>query len=178
MQKPATHPALQGLPRRYPSGRKIALAPRETEAQIKSVVIWQRVRLELSDNPLDQKHAFAFGRFCLLHKIRDELFSAGVAYADTVHRAKVAKGFLSSGFEPTDGAPMSDAELKENVMVTQTKWDNARSCLVAVSFSCACACEALLLDDRDAGIYQTDLIKNGLLKLAKHFGHLRSFHNI
>ena len=172
----AVHYAMKGISKRYSSGRKLVSAPRETEAQAMSVVLAQRAKLGLTDKLTDQKHAFAFGRFCLQHKIREELFSAGVAYADTAHRAKVAKGFLSSGFEPTDGAFLSDADLRENVRVTQTKWDNARACLISVSFSCACACEAVLIEDRDAGIYQTDLIKNGLLKLAAHFGHLKSFH--
>ena len=170
----AVHYAMKGIAKRYPSGRKIICAPCETEAQIKSVVLAQRAKLGLTDKLNDQKHAFAFGRFDLKHKLQEEYFSAGVAYADTSRRAKLAAGFITHDYDPgNDAVELTLSEIAEHKRVMQAKWYSARACLISVSFSCACACDALIIDGKDAGIYKTDLIKNGLLKLAEHYGFLR-----
>ena len=173
----AVHYAMKGIVKRYPSGRKLASVPRETEAQAMSVVLAQRAKLGLEADLDDKMLESALGRFKIQHKLRNEVFGAGVQYFRVVHDSRVARGLLSSGFEPSSGAvEMTDEEKAEEVLRTTIRMNNARAELVSVSYKCMVACEKMILEEKNPSIYDTAMIINGLFKLSLHFSLLKTFH--
>ncbi len=79
------------------------------EARQLSVILSQPHRRG-SENPIDQKHESAFGRFCIRRKLKEEIYSAAQRYGELIRRWRCAKGVPTtlrlgeggSGLGPSD----------------------------------------------------------------------------
>lgn len=166
----STITAVSGLRKREVNGR----VQRESVEEIRSIVLAQRAKMGIVGKDLmDQRAESEFGRFCIKAKVRDEFYRAGLAYEDVIHRARVAKGFISSLWSGGDNiSPMTP----EQIELAQQRMNEANSELLSVSPRCARACERLIIEGASPRIYDQDIIINGLMKLAMHFGLWKPFH--
>lgn len=76
---------------RHPNGQ-IKRPSRDEREQNQLLVILSQPHRRGQLNPTDQKHASAFGRFCIRNKLAEEIYTASEKYASLVRAWRAAKG--------------------------------------------------------------------------------------
>ena len=76
---------------RQPCGQ-IKRPPREESLETMRKFITSQPHRRGAENPTDQKHESAFGRFCVRLKLREQIFIASEHFAALVRRWRAAKG--------------------------------------------------------------------------------------
>lgn len=132
----------------------------------------------------DPRLAFALGRFCDRawpndSQFADAMHRAGASYAAEVRAVRVARGFHVVGSEREQGrTPNSDDASPEEIDAMRATiyglertLERADDLLRGVMDRCPRAMVRLCFDHEDPSIYDTDVLKHGLYRLALHYGH-------
>lgn len=133
----------------------------------------------------DPRLAFALGRFCDRvwpndSQFADAMHRAGASYAAEVRAVLVAKGFhvVGCGSENPPPPPPKDNPTRKEIEAMRAviyglerTLERADELLRGVMDLCPRAMVRLCFDHEDPSIYDRDVLKRGLYRLALHYGH-------
>lgn len=137
----------------------------------------------------DPRLAFPLGRFCAStwrndHDFGRRMHAAGASYAVDIRALKVASGFHVTGSDregapPTEDQGLSPEEEKKkleamraNISALRLTLKRADELLLEIIPRLPRAMVRLCFDHDEPSIYDRDIIRNGLYRLALHYGHL------
>ena len=138
--------------------------------EIMSVVRSQPHRRGSDDPRLSEP----LGRFCALHKLREECYRAGSQYGEITRQAKAAMGFRVPGLVAGENGALarSDDELERDKFLALKRLDDANCVLVSIMYRLPRAMEKLTFDQLEPSPYDESVLIAGLLDLADFFGIL------
>lgn len=149
---------------------------RQTPAELKAaaemmaVVKAQPHRMGSDDFRLSEP----LGRFVASHRLRSECYDAGNRYAEIVKEAKSAMGFDVAGWAPggQGDCALTDAQLQARKDLAVGRRREADDVLARLMPRLPRVMEKFAYDQIEPSIYDHDLLRDGLVLLADHFGML------
>jgi len=123
----------------------------------------------------DRRLGTPLGRFCRRLRLRDELYDAGEQYCEIVRQAKAAKGFNVPGLAPgeSDLGALTEEQIAAMREAAVLRLKKADEVLLAIMPRLPRAMERFAYDQLEPSLYDEDLIRHGLMKLAVSFGLLK-----
>ena len=150
-------------------------------------MLWERVEAAMSADALSvvlsQPHrkgsasrraGDALDAFCKQLSLRSECRRAGEDYNFQVRAEKTARAFFVEGREPppSDAEVLTDAEKESKRLAAIAALAASNAVLRAVHERCPLRMVTLCFDRVTPSPYDEDLLVNGLLNLARHYGLL------
>jgi hypothetical protein len=138
-------------------------------AQTMAVALAQPHRQGSTDPRLSEP----LGRFCAAHRLKNECWRAGNQHAEVLRQAKAARGFkvpdLIGAGGNSDLTPQQIEAMREAAVIRER---DAIAVLVTVMPRAPRAVERFVYDQLEPSIYDHDLLKHCLWKLAVHYGYI------
>lgn len=116
----------------------------------------------------DPKLSTPLGRFCIVQRLRGELYQAGDQYAEVLRQAKAARGFSVPYSPRGEGATgLTEGQLQAMRDAAIIREANCNAILIAIHARAARVLEALCYDQREISVHDEALAAHGLLMLAR-----------